>query len=626
MGTVSIDGAIADELIEAFLRLARGDFSVRLKRNNTRDTADTLAFFVNLIAEELQRLLNERDRSHRELEQHVRELSEAFLALAAGNYEVRAKRSGNGDPIDVMSFLFNNTAEEIGEAVAEMERRRSVLEAILESMIDGVLLLDAHGMIKRSNAATTRLLGYPSGMLIGRWIGEILDPRESEFAAKLASEVQKEPFRDRSTEFRTASGQSFAMAVSGSTYRDAKGVYSGIVLVTRDDRQLRQAQAQLQMTDRMAAVGTVAAGVAHEINNPLAYVMSNLDFVVEELVETAEEGELSTERREEMMRALKAAQRGADRVRQIVGDLKTFSRVDRDTVRRLDVNKLVDSSVAMLKNELRHHAHLLKEYGDIPAVEANEARLGQVFLNLIQNAAQAIPEGHADGNQIRIITSTLPSGEACVEIRDTGCGIPPENLHRIFDAFFTTKPIGVGTGLGLSICHQIVTSLGGRIEVTSEVGVGSVFRVVLPAARKEREGTLTPIPKAPIAPRRLRILVLDDEVEVGEAVRRTLGKEHDVDLATRGSQALELIGKRDYDLMLCDLLMPEMTGMEVYERVAEQRPELLGRIVIMTGGAFSPGARSFLDRIANVRIEKPFDNQMLRQLVAVVTAERTRTR
>jgi len=556
----------------------------------------------------------------------VRELSESFLALAGGNYEVRAKRSGNGDAIDVLSFLFNNTAEEIGDAVAELERRRSVLEAILESMIDGVLLLNAQGFIKRCNAAISRLLGYPGELLIGRAIGELLDPREADFAARLATEVQREPFRDRSTEFRPASGQTFAMAVSGSTYRDAKGVFSGIVLVIRDDRQLRQAQAQLQMTDRMAAVGTVAAGVAHEINNPLAYVMSNLDYVVEELVESAEDGELDSERREEIMRALKAAQRGADRVRQIVGDLKTFSRVDRDTVRRLDLHKLVDSSVAMLKNELRHHAHLVKEYGEIPAVEANEARLGQVFLNLIQNAAQAIPEGHADRNQIRLITTTLASGEACVEIRDSGCGIPPENLHRIFDAFFTTKPIGVGTGLGLSICHQIVTSLGGRIEVESQVGVGSVFRVVLPAARRDREDGASPVPRAPVASRRFRILVLDDEVEVGEAVRRILGKEHEVDLATRGSVALELIAQRSYDLVLCDLLMPEMTGMEFYERVAEQRPELLGRIVVMTGGAFSPGARSFLDRIANVRIEKPFDNRMLRELVATVATERSRAR
>ena len=280
----------------------------------------------------------------------------------------------------------------------------------------------------------------------------------------------------------------------------------------------------------------------------------------------------------------------------------------------------------MLKNELRHHAHLVKEYGEIPAVEANEARLGQVFLNLIQNAAQAIPEGHADRNQIRLITMALASGEACDEIRDSGCGIPAENLHRIFDAFFTTKPIGVGTGLGLSICHQIVTSLGGRIEVESQLGVGSVFRVVLPAARRDHQDGASPVPRPPVASRRFRILALDDEVEVGEAVRRILGKEHEVDLATRGSIALELIGQRSYDLVLCDLLMPEMTGMEFYERVAEQRPELLGRIVVMTGGAFSPGARSFLDRIANVRIEKPFDNRMLRELVATVATERSRAR
>lgn len=610
---------IADELIKAFIRLAQGDFSVRMSRNFTRDTTDTLAYFVNLIAEELNRLLTERDRNHRELEKNVAELSEKFLGLASGDYSVRATRTGRGDPIDVLAFLFNNTAAEVGAAFNEIDRQRHTLAAILESMLDGVIFLDASGTIQRTNAALAGLLGREPAQLIGQPLSVILAAKESELAGDCVSILERGALRDRTTEFLCKNGETLSMTVNASAFSDQSGSLAGVVLVARDDRQLKRVQAQLQMTDRLAAVGTVAAGVAHEINNPLAYVMSNLDFVTEELSEGAAEGVLSEEQRDEILRALRAAHRGAERVRQLVRDLKTFSRADRDSLRPLDINKLVDSSVGMIKNEIRHHAQLVKEYGDVPLVQANEGRLGQVFINLVHNAAQAIPPGRAEHNTIRIVTGTTAAGEALIEVHDTGSGIAPEHLHRIFDAFFTTKPVGVGTGLGLSICHQIVTSLGGRIEVSTKLGVGSTFRVILPAARaKESDTDPDGVPPTPVVTRRKRILVVDDEQEVAQSIRRILGREHEVDVVNRGAAAIEAMQRREYDVILCDLMMPEMTGMQLYAQVAATRPDLLSRMVFMTGGAFSPDARTFLDRVPNLRIEKPFDTQGLRTLVATM--------
>ena len=270
-------------------------------------------------------------------------------------------------------------------------------------------------------------------------------------------------------------------------------------------------------------------------------------------------------RLDEMMRALKAAQQGADRVRQIVRDLKTFSRVDTDTIKPIDLNRLAESSINMIRNEIRHHAQLVKQLGAVPIVEANEARLGQVILNLVQNAAQAIPPGNVDANVIRVCTFTDPAGNAVLEVEDSGAGIPPEIRSRIFDAFFTTKPIGVGTGLGLAICHKVVTAMKGKIELETEVGKGSLFRVILPPAPpKELPEAEAPAEKS--ATRSCRILVVDDEAEVGESIRRILGKEHAVEVVTRGAQALELLTNNRYDLILSDLLMPDMTGMELHQR------------------------------------------------------------
>ncbi len=326
---------------------------------------------------------------------------------------------------------------------------------------------------------------------------------------------------------------------------------------------------------------------------------------------------------------LKDVREGAERVRRVVRDLKLFSRSDEMTTGPVDLRPVLDFTIEMAQNEIRHRARLVKDYGvDLPLVEGNEGKLGQVFLNLLVNAAHSIPEGRIEQNEIRVVTRVDEKGRVVVEIRDTGEGIPADRLPRIFVPFFTTKAIGFGTGLGLSTSHGIVTALGGSIQVKSEVGRGSVFRVVLPVAA--RAPATVPLAKASepaLALQRGRVLVVDDDPMVAAVVRRVLGREHDVVVVTSGRAALEHLHSAErVDVILCDLMMPEMTGMDLHEELARVRPDDAQSMVFLSGGAFTSRAREFLERVPNERFEKPFDLGAMRSLVRRFVATRTTRR
>jgi two-component system, NtrC family, sensor kinase len=256
-------------------------------------------------------------------------------------------------------------------------------------------------------------------------------------------------------------------------------------------QQLQAAQEQLLFADRLASVGRLAAGVGHEINNPLAFILSNLRFVQQELRELP--GAPSEEARQEMITALSEANEGAERVRLIVQDLRALARPDDVALGPVDLAEVVRGSAKMARHEVRDRARLVEACGGVPPVRANAARLGQVFLNLIINAAHAIEPGRVEENEIRVAARLTGPGHVTVEVRDTGAGISPENLRRIFDPFFTTKPAGIGTGLGLSVCHRIITALGGEIRVESEPGRGTCFFITLPVAeRSDDSGPSSP--------------------------------------------------------------------------------------------------------------------------------------
>jgi signal transduction histidine kinase len=386
--------------------------------------------------------------------------------------------------------------------------------------------------------------------------------------------------------------------------------------------KLREADRRRSLADKHESIGRLAAGDAHEINTPLAAVITNLEVLAGELpaLRPTADAQLPAEE------ILADAREGAERVRVIVRDLKMFSRSDEEHIGPVQLTHVLEGALHMVDSEIRHRARVVRDFGTKTSVSGNESRLGQVFLNLLMNAAHAIPDGDAKNLEIRVTTRARGLDQVCIEIRDTGAGIAPDVLRNIFDPFFTTKPIGVGTGLGLSICHGIVTGLGGRIEVESELGAGTVFRVVLRAATSSarQAAPRTAIAPAPITPSpaaRTRVLAVDDDALFLGTLRRLLAAHHDVTAVTCASDALVRIGRGEqFDVILCDLMMPDMTGMDLYAELVLSRPDLAERMIFLTGGTFTTRARTFLDEVPNPHLEKPFDAEEVQALIGACTA------
>jgi CheY-like chemotaxis protein len=289
-------------------------------------------------------------------------------------------------------------------------------------------------------------------------------------------------------------------------------------------------------------------------------------------------------------------------------------------ISRFELRPVLDSAIQMACNEIRHRAQLVREYGRVPLLEGHPSRLGQVFLNLLVNAAHAIPMGAASEHRVTVRTS-CSAGQVRIEISDTGVGIDPEHLVRLFDPFFTTKPVGQGTGLGLFICKRIVHEHGGELEVESEPGRGSTFRVVLPACERaelaESAHELTPVRP----PRRARVLVVDDEPGIARSLARALARDHDVSTVTSAREALKRLRDSDsFDAVLCDVMMPEMTGVDLYAELTRLRPEFTRRMLFFTGGAFTPATQEFVQRMGERCLEKPFDVGEVRRKLASLFA------
>lgn len=528
--------------------------------------------------------------------------------------------------------LIYASARDVTVERVQQEAMRDLAENLsttLSSIGDGVLSVDVHGAIVRLNPVAEKLTGWTERAARGRPVVEVF-----RIVHAHARETVLDPVTTALRENRIVSlakdavlvrrdGTAVPIADSCAPIRSASGSVNGAVVVFRDitaERAAKEAhdqvQRQLVFSDRMASVSTLAAGIAHEINNPLSYITANLELVSEELQEM--KGGSSSARMQELEDMLADACKGAYRIKTIVRGLKTLSRAEEERRTVVSVKDVLELAISMAFSEIKHRARLVKDYGEAPSVDADEARLGQVFINLLVNAAHSIPPGSMEDNQIRIVTSTDPTGRAVIEIHDTGAGIPANLMERIFDPLFTTKPVGIGTGLGLSICHSIIAGMGGEITVQSSVGKGSQFKVVLPAARPTSSSEPLQAPASPSARipviKQASVLIVDDEQSVGTMLSRVL-RDHDVTTHTKAREALELIcSGKHFDVILSDLMMPEMSGVEFYMQLAARCPEAAERVVFISG-AFTAATEDFLSSIPNERLEKPFDASAVRALV-----------
>jgi PAS domain S-box-containing protein len=384
------------------------------------------------------------------------------------------------------------------------------------------------------------------------------------------------------------------------------------LLVAHDVTERSLLQERLARQDRLATTGTLASGVGHELNNPLSYMIGNLDYAVEELQSIA--GVSSSARLEALIEVLVDAREGSERIRKIVQGLRALARESSEPV-PVSLPDVIEVSLNLSMHELRQRCSVVRDLQPVPPVLGDEARLSQVVVNLLVNAAQSFPTSDVSRNQVTV-RCWAAEESVWLEVADNGPGILPEVLPRIWDPFFTTKPVGVGTGLGLAICHNIVTSLGGELTCDTGLGRGTTFRLVLPS---------TKVPGAPNqrrAPTRGRVLVVDDEPMLLRSIERLLRNRHEVVAIDDPREALRRIEAGEtFDVVLCDITMPHLRGDELYARVRPIRPALAERFVFVSGGVRSAAVTDHLVGLQNELLEKPLDTELLRRTIRRFTGE-----
>jgi signal transduction histidine kinase len=497
-----------EELVDAFLGLARGDFQVRLPRTGDRDDADTLAYLFNVLAEELGEQFALRRRAQEQAERTVETVNEVLTLVAGGDFEARAPRYFDGSHADALAFLVNATAEELGALFLETERQQQAIE--------------------------------------------------------------------------------------------------------------QQAQARLQA--RISGISTLAAGVAHELNNPLAFVRSNTEFVRAQLLAAQRSGDLS--RVAEMIAALDESMVGIDRASRIVGDLKQLSPTEKAHLEPVVLSTAVTSSLAMVRTVTSHRSRLEVSHEDGLVVLGDSARLGQVVLNLVQNAVRAFGDRPREDNLVSVRSYSVGPSEAVVEVRDNGPGMSPEVAERVFDAFFTTRSVGEGSGLGLSISAGLVQAMNGHIELETEPGRGATFRVHLERVSEAvDEAPELPELSLDLSTHRARLLLIDDERLLVRAMKRGLDSAYEVEVEHRGARGLERARTEAFDLVVCDLMLPDLDGMEIHRRLRLERPEVARRMLFLTGGAFTPEAEAFLVEVGSRVLKKPFSMPHLLDRIAQILEE-----
>ncbi|MBI3202246.1 MAG: response regulator [Myxococcales bacterium] len=487
---------------------------------------------------------------------------------------------------------------------------RADFRLLLDVAPDGLAVLGRRGLIY-ANPVLLRWVGYSDvASLAQAKVTEILHTEDVSKAAQALGSVLDSPGKRAVVRVRVrrpAGGLLEAECVAHGV--DWAGERACLI-VARDLSQRQHDQSRLIVADRSASVGTMSAGVAHEINNPLAYLLLNLEYLIREI--PAAGGDPA--RLSQLAERVHESRHGAERVGHILKELGSLSSRRRGRRSGVDLGEAVRRAVHAVEPDVAPRATVVVENLGVPKVDADPNSLEQLFVNVLSNAGQAFTHDRPSDNRIVVRLSRGQDGGACVEVTDNGPGIAPELLNRIFDPFFTTKP--TGTGLGLPISHAIARAFGGQITAHSEPGKGTTFRIVFPEGTAPKaEAPRTSSLPAP-AMRRARVLVVDDEELVAETVSRALAESYDVQVSTSARDALKVLANDPgFDVVLCDLLMPDMSGMDLYRALAEAQPGLEESLVFMTGGAFTQRARDFLARVRNPRLEKPFELDQLHFIV-----------
>lgn len=485
-------------------------------------------------------------------------------------------------------------------------RSRKSFQSLMEKSPDGIVV-HRERRILYANPAFRELIGFDGESMEGISLERFVRPQDTnDWERGLERLKKRESLEIRDREIRCFDDTTLPVDVKAfeATF-DGEVVQISIV---RDLSEARELRAKMMEMDRMIAVGTLASGVAHEINNPLSFVHANLEFLLRRMCAgDCEEAcpvfkdLVGGDVREVVLDSLE----GTNRIRDIVSDLRTMAPSELKELEPMEVEQTLETALNMASNQIEQRARVVRDYDDLPTIESDESGLAQVFLNLLVNAAQAIPEGTPEDDEIHVSTRRDDS-DVVVEISDTGEGIAESDIDRIFDPFFSTKPQGQGMGLGLSICRTTIRELGGHIEVDSEVGRGSTFRVIVPGRVAANESSEFSVPDDPFGDKTGRIVVIDDEEKLLRSLERQLGEQFEVETYDKAEDALrQLESRATPEMILCDLQMPEVSGVEFLRRLEPERPDCCQRLVFITGGAFTEEVREFVEETEYRVLRKP---------------------
>jgi signal transduction histidine kinase/DNA-binding response OmpR family regulator len=508
---------------------------------------------------------------------------------------------------------------------------KQYLDALHEGIGDAVICVDNQLRVYFLNSVALEVFDLKEDEALARPVEQVLGvPKDHPIISAIGVALERggSPRRPMTVELERAT---LRVTVAGLKSPDGQ---TTAMIIARDISDLKAAEharvafdARLHEADKLASLGHLVAGVSHEINNPLAAILLNLPSLQEafgdiaaHLRKTRPPPTLTTHL-DEIPKMLQESLDATERIRVIVEEMRLFAHPRGDVGEVAQVEELLDVALSLVANEVRFKARVERAYTETPHLVVDRARLIQAFLNVVLNAAQAIEGNDPEGAWIRVETRSEHDG-VLVVITNSGPPIPNDVLPRIFEPFFTTKPVGQGVGLGLSISYDTIRRHGGHVEATSGADQPTAFRIWLPS---NTGLALAPPPELrsaePAPVRSARILFVDDERLLQSSIRRILERHHEVVLASSGQRALELLAHDRFDVVLCDLIMPGMTGMQLFEVVKATMPQQAVRFVFLTGGTSSPEARDFLLSVDNPRAYKPLSGDEIMRLVARCLAQ-----
>ncbi|HEX8463220.1 MAG TPA: ATP-binding protein, partial [Abditibacterium sp.] len=501
-------------------------------------------------------------------------------------------------------------------------------QAMLDGMIDGVYVCDENGVILRANRALANMLELSIPSVLGQKRDDLwhrLPDYKTLRPWQTVEEIEPSHLSPQITEFRCGRPEkvfvemAFALPSAGASFisdglplakngakteNSARNDSGRRLCVLHDDTESRRLQEQLLQSEKLAALGELTSGVAHELNNPLATVVGYAELL--DLDKNLPDG---------VRRKVNTIHQEATRASHIVSNLLAYARRSSPEKAFVSINEVLEAAVEMRRYQLQtDNVRILSDFGtNIPPVWGDALQLQQVFLNIINNAVQAV-QGWRGSGEIRLTTQSMlmcNQPAARVLIEDNGPGIADEHLRRVFDPFFTTKPTGEGTGLGMSIALRIISNHEGLIWAESRLGHGARFVIELPGAAGIEDFVARPEnspSQGAIAERQgHRILVIDDEEPVVTLISEILALDgHQVTPAFNGAEALALLNAGDYDLILSDVRMPAVGGPTFFEILQTTRPDLLPRVIFVTGDTMSSSTQEFLQRAGRPVLPKPF--------------------